>query len=199
MNTTSSTVESEPAKRLGSRFKKILNNGQGALNRLRSMQKREAEIAQKHKSVLDECKKVESEVATAQRAFDQNPTPDGVHKLIAIRLRSREAAEIFTGLDQRLRRGAANQEFLAEFKTELRDTLVAAAKHKLKEAEDTFENELKRARETLSKEGFDQDEILAAPKVRAAKWQVEKMERLLESITSSKDEHLWQSAAEILK
>src|SRR5256885_4997006 len=79
MNAPSSTV-APPAKR--SLFKKIVNNGEAAINRLREMAQREAEIARKYKSVLDACKAIEAEVATAQREFDANPTPAGVEKLI---------------------------------------------------------------------------------------------------------------------
>src|SRR6266404_6427440 len=148
------TAAVEPAARsLGSALKttvrKITNNGEGALNRLRAMQKREVEIAQKWKSVLDECKKVEAEVATATVEFDANPTPAGVRELISVRLRSREASEIFAALDQRLRYGVVSREFLSEFKTELRPVMVAASKFKLTEAQQTFALALKHARETL--------------------------------------------------
>src|SRR5437870_917638 len=107
-------------------------SGEDAISRLRQISQRRDEIERKYKSVLDECKKIEAEVATAQQEFDANPTPDGVHKLITVRLRSREATEIFAALDQRLRHGLANREFLAEFKTELRGVLLAAVKHRLK-------------------------------------------------------------------
>src|SRR5438552_435688 len=95
-------------------------NGDDAIAKLRSMAQRRDEIDLKFKSVLDACKAIEAEVATAQAQFDANPTPAGVGELIMIRLRSREATEIFAALDQRLRHGLANREFLSEFKTELR-------------------------------------------------------------------------------
>jgi len=198
MNTTSSTVEEPVAVK--KRFAGFGNNGgAAAIKRLRAMAQREAEIIAKWKSVLDECKKIEAEAATAQREFDANPTPDGVHKLITIRLRAREATEIFGTVDQLVRRGAANREFLSEHKKDLRSLLLTASKHLLAQAREKFDTELKRARETLSKEGFDQDEILQAPKVRAAEWQVEKLERLVESIKQSVEERLWQFSNEILK
>jgi len=37
----------------------------------------------------------------------------------------------------------------------------------------------------------------AAPRVRHAQWQVENFERLVASIESYADEHLWQNAAQI--
>src|SRR5438105_766698 len=104
------TATVEPAKRSpGSTFKKIVN-GETALARLRAMQKREVEIRAKYDLVLATCKKIEGEVVTAQQEFDANPTPDGVEKLITIRLRSREATEIFAALDQRLRYGVVGRE-----------------------------------------------------------------------------------------
>jgi len=39
----------------------------------------------------------------------------------------------------------------------------------------------------------------AAPRVRHAQWQVENFERLVASIESSADEHLWQHATAILE
>src|SRR5712692_3056348 len=122
MNTTSSTVESAevglasndpnaPKRSLGSRFKKIVTGGEDSIGKLRAMAARRDEIVRSLDLVLAECKKIEGEVVTAQREFDASPTPDGVHKLIAIRLRAREASEVFAAFDQRVRRGAANQEF----------------------------------------------------------------------------------------
>jgi hypothetical protein len=196
MNATETAVEPAAVKK---RFAGFGNNGEGALNRLREMVKRETEIAQKYKSVLDECKKVEAEVATATAEFESNPTPDGVHKLITIRLRSREATEIFAALDQRLRYGVVGREFFAEFKNELRGVMVAANKYKLTEAQQAFALELKRARETLSKEGFDQEEIMQAPKVRSAQRLVERFTRLVEDIRGAKDESLWSHAGQLLE
>jgi hypothetical protein len=86
-----------------------------------------------------------------------------------------------------------------EHKKSLRSTLLPAARYWLKEAQQKFNAELAHARQTLAAENFDDTEVQQAPKVRAAKLRVEKFDRLVASIESSADEHLWQNAAQILE
>jgi len=199
MNTTTSPTVEEPAKRFAGFNVKKTVNGEAAITRLREMQKREAAIIAKYDLVLATCKKIEAEVVTAQREFDANPTPDGVHNLITIRLRAREATDLFASLYKLKTSGAANREFLSEHKKDLRAVLLQAATYRLAQAQQRFDAELAHSRQALGKEGFDQDEILQSPKVRSAKWSLEKFEGLVERIKQTEDGNLWQFAAEILK
>ena len=66
-------------------------------------------------------------------------------------------------------------------------------------AQKAFNVELARSRETLTREEFDLEEVEQAPRVRRAKREVEKFERLVEGIKQSADGHLWQFSAEVLK
>ena len=149
-------------------------------------------------AVLHECKAIQGEAEAAQREFDANPSAAGVRKLAALRPQAVVASEIFASLYRSV--GArANDEFNREHAKDLRAVLLTASKFKLTQAQKEFEIALAHARETLGAEGFDADEISESPKVRAAKWQVEKLERLVASIESSTEGTLWQHAGQILE
>jgi len=198
MNASPSTVD-PPAKRsLGSAFKKIVNNGEAAITRLREMAARRDEITQKYDDVLAEAKKVQAQAEAAERDFNKNPSADLVRKLCELRPQGEVAREIFSMLYRSV--GArSNDEFNREHAKDLRPTLLKAAKHLLAQAQETFDAELAHSREALGKEGFDDEAISQSPKVRHAEWRVEKFERLVDTIKSSADEQLWQNASALLE
>lgn len=182
------------------------NGGEDAVDELRALSKRHAEIKQKHESILGECKKVEAEIEAAEDDFLANPSVAAVRPLILLQSQGQSATNLLIQVQKRVTGyygDPAGQEFLSECqqrggKDFLRNVLVKSAGFRLTRWQETFDNELKRARETLTKEGFDKKEILESPRVRDAARAVEKFERLISVIDSAKDEVLWQSATEIL-
>jgi hypothetical protein len=76
--------------------------------------------------------------------------------------------------------------------------LLRAAKHRLDQAEKKFDAEFAHSQKTLAAEGFDDEEVRQAPKVRAAQREVERFESLISNINSSKDEVLWTHATSLL-
>jgi hypothetical protein len=175
-----------------------MNNGEAAISALRKMSARRDEIARKYGDVIEACKKIQAEVAMAERAFWESPTPDGVRKVAALRPQADVARDIF-GTLYRTHGARVDDEFSREYAKDLRAVLVRAAKYLLEKAQKAFNVELSRSRETLTREEFDLEEVEQAPRVRRAKREVERFARLIESIKQSSDALLWQHAAQILR
>ena len=194
----SNTATTPPAAKR-SLFKRGISGGEESLRKLREMAKRHAELSQEAGALLAECKKIEAEAVAAERDFIQNPTIAGLRKLVALRPQGREAIEIFGDLHRRISLGGmVATKFLAEHKKDLRSTLLAVATYRADAARNKFDAELARARTTLGKEGFDEEGLRAAPKVRSAQRRAEQFERLVESIKSDKDENLWAHSGQLL-
>jgi hypothetical protein len=177
----------------------IKNGGEEAINKLRVMAKRHAEITREANDLLATTKKIETEAVEAERDFNQNPTVAGLRKLVVLRPQGREATEIFGELHRRIGLGGmVAAKFLAEHKKDLRAVLLSAATYRAQEAWKKFDAELAHSRQALSKEGFDDNEVRAAPKVRDAQHRAERFERLVENIRLGKDENLWNLAEQLL-
>ena len=196
MNATETVVE--PAVKRSSFVRRIVNGGEDSIAKLRSMQKCRDDIAAKFASVLNECKAIQAEAETAERDFAQNPTPELARKLCLLRPQSETARDIFSAL-YKTQGARVADEFNREHAKDLRPTLLKAAKHLLAKAQAEFDSALAHAKTTLSAEGFDTDEIAQSPKVRHAKWGVERCEHVISSIESSAESQLWQHAQTILK
>ena len=206
-----STATLEPPKKR-SAFEKVRSimkpdkRGEDAIAEVRALSKRHAELRAKHSAILDECKRFEAEVTAAQADFAANPSVAAVRPLILLTSQSEAAVNLRIEVQKRVNGyygDPASNEFLAECREKgkdfLRNILVKAASFRLAEARKTYDAEIKRARQTLGQEGFDSEELLKAPRVRGAKGETEKFERLISEIETAKPEHVWQSASKILE
>jgi hypothetical protein len=206
MSAMITAVVETPAKR--SAFQKVRaimkNGGENSIAELRALAQRRAEICKKYEAVITECKTIEAEVVAAERDFVANPSVAGVRRLVSLRPQLDIAIDLRSALTRSITYGQrVESEFLSECqrrgKDYLRNVLIKAASFHLAQAREKFDAELKRARQTLAQEGFDDEEVRQAPRVRDAQRQLERFERLVANIQSSTDEHLWQNALALLE
>lgn len=172
--------------------------GEGAINWLRAMEQRRAEITRKYTDTLAEAKKNQGAAKEAELSFWREPTPAGVREFVRCASQADAADAVFSELYRRIPT-AIDAEFNREYAKDLRAVLVAAARHRRIQAQEKLDSILGHSREALSKEGFSPDDVEQSPRVRDASRQVERFERLVASIESSTEGTLWQHAGQILE
>ena len=103
--------------------------GEGAINWLRAMEQRRAEITRKYTDTLAEAKKNQGAAKEAELSFWREPTPAGVREFVRCASQADAADAVFSELYRRIPT-AIDAEFNREYAKDLRAVLVAAARHR---------------------------------------------------------------------